>query len=145
MKEELNATSVPSINPDGIQDSTAMAYQQAVQAQIMQWVAAMHNSYTTPLQYNKFSQHHPSLPTGIFGASLMPQTSPFNINISGPTPPAHVADDILRMIYPVGSSPDDDTILAQILRDSATNGKTYRQAIEGLHGVSRIYGVLGGH
>jgi len=46
--------------------------------------------------------------------------------------------DFLRMSTPVGSSPNDDTILAQALHESRQMGKTYRQALEGLHGVGRL-------
>jgi hypothetical protein len=73
----------------------------------------------------------------------MLQNYPFNN--SGPTLPVHVADDVFRMIHPVGSSPDDDRLLAQAIHDSVMNGQTYRQAIEGLHGVRRVYSVLDYH
>lgn len=39
---------------------------------------------------------------------------------------------------PVGSLPDDDSRLAQALHDSTNKGQTYKQAIEGLHGVCRV-------
>lgn len=46
--------------------------------------------------------------------------------------------DFLRLSTPVGSSPNDDTILAQALYESRQAGKTYRQALEGLHGVRYV-------
>ena len=59
--------------------------------------------------------------------------------------PQHFMQEFLRLSTPVGQSPDDDTILAQALFDSKKNGKTYRQALEGLHGVCqrcRFFGVI---
>ncbi|KAH7885920.1 hypothetical protein F5I97DRAFT_1876407 [Phlebopus sp. FC_14] len=50
--------------------------------------------------------------------------------------PPHIVQDFLRLSTPVGQSPNDDTILAQALYDSRQQGKTYRQALEGLHGVN---------
>ncbi|KAF9229127.1 hypothetical protein BS17DRAFT_689378 [Gyrodon lividus] len=50
--------------------------------------------------------------------------------------PQQIMQDVLRLSTPVGSSPNDDTILAQALYESKQNGKTYRQALEGLHGVN---------
>lgn len=44
--------------------------------------------------------------------------------------------EFIRLSTPVGQNPDDDTILARALCDSKQNGKTYRQALEGLHGVN---------
>ena len=38
--------------------------------------------------------------------------------------------------YSVGSLPDDDSRLAQVLSQSTAQGKTYKQAIETLNGVS---------
>lgn len=49
--------------------------------------------------------------------------------------PPQIMQDFLRLSTPVGQSPNDDTILAQALYESKQNGKTYRQALEGLHGV----------
>jgi len=46
--------------------------------------------------------------------------------------------EFIRLSTPVGQNPDDDTILARALCDSKQNGKTYRQALEGLHGVCRL-------
>ncbi|KAF8560227.1 hypothetical protein OG21DRAFT_1401960 [Imleria badia] len=44
--------------------------------------------------------------------------------------------DFLRLSTPVGASQNDDTILAQALHESRQSGRTYRQALEGLHGVN---------
>ena len=50
--------------------------------------------------------------------------------------------DFLRLSTPVGSSPNDGTILAQALHESRQAGRTYRQALEGLHGVGHVSGHL---
>lgn len=52
--------------------------------------------------------------------------------------PQQIMQDFLRLSTPVGSSPNDDTILAQALHESRQSGKTYRQALEGLHGVGHV-------
>lgn len=49
--------------------------------------------------------------------------------------PQQFMQDYLRLTTPVGQSPNDDSILAQALFDSKQSGRTYRQALEGLHGV----------
>ncbi|KAG1846866.1 hypothetical protein F4604DRAFT_1976368 [Suillus subluteus] len=50
--------------------------------------------------------------------------------------PQQFMQDFLRLTIPVGQSPNDDSILAQALFDCKQSGKTYRQALEGLHGVN---------
>lgn len=52
--------------------------------------------------------------------------------------PQHLMQEFIRLSTPVGQNPDDDNILARALCDSKQNGKTYRQALEGLHGVCRL-------
>ena len=52
--------------------------------------------------------------------------------------PQQIMQDFLRLSTPVGSSQNDDTILAQALHESRQSGKTYRQALEGLHGVGHV-------
>jgi hypothetical protein len=42
---------------------------------------------------------------------------------------------------PIGRAADDDR-LAQALHDSTRKGQTYKQAMEGLHGVSRTRGFV---
>jgi hypothetical protein len=49
--------------------------------------------------------------------------------------PNTVLQDALRLSAPVGSSPNDDVLLAQVLHDTLKNGFTYKRAIESLHGV----------
>lgn len=75
-------------------------------------------SYPNPPQYY---QNHNSLPFDF--SSIVPQ---------------QIMQDFLRLSTPVGSSSNDDTILAQALHDSRQTGKTYRQALEGLHGVGHV-------
>ncbi len=52
-----------------------------------------------------------------------------------------IMTDALKMIVPVGSSPNDEELLVQALVDSEGKGQTYRSALDALHGVSgfRIY------
>lgn len=50
--------------------------------------------------------------------------------------PQQLMQDFLRLTIPVGQSPNDDSILAQALFDCKQSGRTYRQALEGLHGVN---------
>ncbi|KAF8445798.1 hypothetical protein L210DRAFT_992200 [Boletus edulis BED1] len=72
--------------------------------------------YQNPPQYY---QNHTSHPFDL--SSMIPQ---------------QIMQDFLRLSTPVGSSPNDDTTIAQALHESRQSGKTYRQALEGLHGVN---------
>jgi len=49
--------------------------------------------------------------------------------------PSQLLQEALRMSAPVGSSANDDNLLAQVLYETKKNGKTYKLAIESLHGV----------
>jgi len=49
-----------------------------------------------------------------------------------------ILQDAIRMSAPVGSSSNDDVLLAQVLHDSTKNGYTYKRAIESLHGVRKF-------
>jgi hypothetical protein len=69
----------------------------------------------------------------------MQQTPQFNNNLG--LLPANILQDVFRLSVPVGSSPNDDTLLVQVLRDSVQKGQTYKQAIETLHGVSRTRSI----
>ncbi len=44
--------------------------------------------------------------------------------------------DVVKLGTPVGSYPDDEDILVDALCESEVKGKTYKQALDGLHGVS---------
>ncbi|KAI6108458.1 hypothetical protein EDD16DRAFT_1619579 [Pisolithus croceorrhizus] len=50
--------------------------------------------------------------------------------------PQHFMQEFLRLSTPVGQNPDDDAVLVRALHDSRQNGKTYKQALEGLHGIN---------
>jgi hypothetical protein len=69
----------------------------------------------------------------------MQQTPLFNNNLG--LLPANILQDVFRLSVPVGSSPNDDSSLVQVLKDSAEKGQTYKQAIETLHGVSRTRSI----
>jgi hypothetical protein len=141
MDQNSNASSASSVNGNGSQDSMVSAYQLAVQAQLLRWVTAMQNPYATQLQNSGVLQQpqHSNLSNEINGA--FPRQLHSSFRHLGPIH-ANITDDVFRMIHPVGSSPDDDNLLAQALHDSATNGTSYRQAIEGLHGVRRVHNSL---
>ena len=46
--------------------------------------------------------------------------------------------DFLTMTDPVGTFPNDDSILVQAIVNGVQNGKTHREAIETLHGVALL-------
>lgn len=77
-------------------------------------------------------QDHPNTTATTTGIQQNPQ-----LNNLASTFPANAVDNLFRMVHPVGSSPDDDSVLARALRESEMNGTTYKQAMEGLHGVGR--------
>lgn len=77
------------------------------------------------------AQGYPSLP------QYFPNQSSSSFDFSSLIP-QQIMQDFLRLSTPVGSSPNDDTILAQALHESRQTGKTYRQALEGLHGVRHV-------
>jgi hypothetical protein len=132
MDQNSNASSVFLANSNGSQDSTVSAYQLAVQSQLLRLVAAMQNPYATQNASGVLQQPQHSNLSNEISASPMQLHSSFRH-----LDPIHanVTDDVFRMIHPVGSAPNDDNLLAQALHDSATNGTSYRQAIESLHGV----------
>jgi hypothetical protein len=91
-----------------------------------------------PLQQSQ-QQHHLPPNQILNGMSVghpvpMQQTPQFDNNLG--LLPANILQDVFRLSVPVGSSPNDDTLLVQVLKDSAQKGQTYKQAIETLHGVS---------
>jgi hypothetical protein len=139
MDQDPNAGSSLETNINGFHRNPEPTYQLAMQAQMMQWVAAMQNPYATQLQNSSFLQQPqpPPLPNGVVDMSPLQQNS--SLDQSAVTLSANAADNVFRMIFPVGSSLNDDSLLAQALHDSARNGKTYRQAIEGLHGVCLVH------
>ncbi|KAG1716002.1 hypothetical protein ID866_1167 [Astraeus odoratus] len=83
-------------------------------------------------------QSHLPIPASAVSFSAPPQFPSQSPQFLGPPSllPQHFVQEFLRLSTPVGQLPDDDTILAQALYDSRQNGKTYRQALEGLHGVN---------
>ncbi len=75
-------------------------------------------------------------------------SSPQRVGVTGPlqqqTPQALSASivasqlfsDALRMIAPVGQSPNDEQLLVMALQSGLSQGLDHRRAIERLHGVS---------
>ncbi|KAG1757727.1 hypothetical protein EDB19DRAFT_1867070 [Suillus lakei] len=111
------------------------------------WSSMNQNQYPHQPQNHQWQQqqnmqngHHTTQPN-----TNMPASSNVNpIQHAFPNPsfdlasvvPQQLMQDFLRLTIPVGQSPNDDSILAQALFDCKQSGKTYRQALEGLHGVN---------
>jgi hypothetical protein len=53
--------------------------------------------------------------------------------------PAPLSNEVLRLSSPVGSSPDDESILVKTLYECSKSGGNYRIAMESLHGVSHNF------
>ncbi|KAG2120725.1 uncharacterized protein F5147DRAFT_563059 [Suillus discolor] len=116
------------------------------------WPSMSQNQYPHQPQNHQWQQHQQSMQ--INGHHTAQQQQP-NCNVpvapnvnsiqhAFPNPsfdlasvvPQQLMQDFLRLTIPVGQSPNDDSILAQALFDCKQSGKTYRQALEGLHGVN---------
>lgn len=69
------------------------------------------------------------------GPPLQVQQTPQFTNNLASMLPANILQEVFRMSVPVGNSPNDDDILVKALKESTEKGKTYKQAIETLHGV----------
>lgn len=69
-------------------------------------------------------------------ANAVPQQNPQPFDPTAPFLPQHFMQEFLRLSTPVGRSPDDDAVLVRALHDSRQNGKTYKQALEALHGIN---------
>ena len=80
-----------------------------------------------------------SMPTGVPGMFPVMQQDPsiaaFSTSLAQAILPAQFLQDAVRLSAPVGSSANDDELLAKALHDTKKNGLTYRRAIENLHGV----------
>jgi hypothetical protein len=135
---------VPLMQQQG-QNSAALLNQNSWSSMLPQNQNQQFNHFppSTSWQHSQPMQHHtvPSAPMPQMqpqGYSMPPQfhqtqnTLPFDLTS---IVPQQIMQDVLRLSTPVGSSSNDDTILAQALYESKQNGKTYRQALEGLHGV----------
>jgi hypothetical protein len=127
--------------------SSAYPSQFPVNANGMQWSpqSPVFPPFPPPVQNNAWQQQQsqlqqPAPPNQISnGMSVglpvpMQQTPQFNNNMG--LLPANILQDVFRLSVPVGSSTNDDTLLVQVLKQSAEKGQTYKQAIETLHGVS---------
>ncbi|KIK48478.1 hypothetical protein CY34DRAFT_672897 [Suillus luteus UH-Slu-Lm8-n1] len=93
------------------------------------WPSMNQNQYNQP-QNHQWQQHQQSMQNGHHTAQQLQSNS----NV--PAVPNQLMHDFLRLTIPVGQSTNDDSILAQALFDCKQSGKTYRQALEGLHGVN---------
>lgn len=88
------------------------------------------------MQNNAWSQPmYPSMPRNIYNHNQQAVMPAFNAQaqilptMSGPG---------MQDMSLTRSSSDDDYLLARVLYRSADKGQTYKQALESLHGVSRI-------
>ncbi|KAG2154699.1 hypothetical protein DEU56DRAFT_725175 [Suillus clintonianus] len=110
-----------------------------------------HNQYPQQSQNHHWQQLQQNMQNG----HHMAQQNQPNVNVPAPSNvnpaqhafpnstfdiasvvPQQLMQDFLRLTIPVGQSPNDDSILAQALFDCKQSGRTYRQALEGLHGVN---------
>ena len=124
----------PLTNPFGIQ-----------QPQGMQWSPPMSQNmnpfFAAQMQSNPWSQQQQLPPSGLGMASMQHNQSQQVVsgyNALGLMVPRN---GLYVDATPFGCSQDDDR-LAQALHDSTHKGQTYKQAIEGLHGVSRTHSCL---
>ena len=99
-----------------------------------------------PPQLPNFSypqMQNQSMQTGVPGMYPVMQQDPtvaaFSNSLAQAMLPAQFLQDAVRLSAPVGSSVNDDELLAKALHDTKKNGLTYRRAIEGLHGVRTTY------
>ncbi|EPQ60523.1 hypothetical protein GLOTRDRAFT_135196 [Gloeophyllum trabeum ATCC 11539] len=97
--------------------------------------------------HSRSQQHqphmHPNGAPGLNGAHgvgpnpwLSQSQAPPGMNIASLLPVNNILTDAMRMMVPVGSSPDDEKILIRALLDSSSRNQTYRQALDSLHGVN---------
>lgn len=92
-------------------------------------------------QWQQHQQHQQTMQNGHHVVPQHPQASALptanTMQHAFPSPAFDLAlmQDFYRLQAPVGQSPNDDSILAQALFGSKQSGRTYRQALEGLHGV----------
>jgi hypothetical protein len=85
-------------------------------------------SQQNSLSWNQQHQNPPGQSSGV-------QPQSHNGLASLPYISQQLVQDALRMSAPVGSSPNDEAIMVQILYESSVSGQTYKQALESLHGV----------
>lgn len=144
-QDDTGSTSATNVNAfrDNATTPQAQWQQLALLPQFVHWATSMGNPYA--VQINSFPQQqqqdqnpcHPNgtaIATNIHGQYTVPQSSDASVAL-----PANIAvDNFVRMVRPVGSFPDDDNVLVRALHQSEMNGTTYKQAIEGLHGVSHV-------
>lgn len=110
----------------------------------------MQNNGWSQQQQHQQSPSQIQIPNGGMSAAvpmMQPQLSPINTMASNNANslgllPANILQDVFRLSVPVGTSPNDDTLLVQVLKESTQRGQTYKQAIETLHGVR---GLLSGY
>ena len=96
-----------------------------------------------PPQNASLSQHLYSQNAGVCNAissqngAIHPNQHNLAMN-SMPYISSQIMQDALRLSAPVGSSPNDEALMVQILYESPLAGQTYKQALESLHGVCLV-------
>ncbi|OAX44388.1 hypothetical protein K503DRAFT_795460 [Rhizopogon vinicolor AM-OR11-026] len=99
-----------------------------------QW--QQHQQHQQSMQNGHHIVPHPSQVSAHPTANTMQHAFPSPaFDLANVVPPQFM-QDFFRLTTPVGQSPNDDFILAQALFESKQSGRTYRQALEGLHGVN---------
>jgi hypothetical protein len=83
--------------------------------------AQMQNNAWSPHMYSPMPQNHnqQTMPAFNTHTSMLPMSG-------------------MQDTSPVGSSPNDDVLLAEALLRSSDKGQTYKQALESLHGVRHL-------
>ncbi|KAI6007214.1 hypothetical protein EDD15DRAFT_2209687 [Pisolithus albus] len=97
-------------------------------------VQSNHVPTDPPTTSHQLPAHIPSAPA--MSANAVPQQNPQPFDPTASFLPQHFMQEFLRLSTPVGRSPDDDAVLVRALHESRQNGKTYKQALEALHGIN---------
>ena len=150
----------PSSHPNSTAQSTPPIEQQRMLEPLMN---ANLNGLQAMFQLAALFNQNPLGGVGLpVSSPLVPPATPQQTQFQQPTPPpqslpSQGAPNLLSLLGvqgngfatsalgtsnsvggPVGSCGDDDEILIRALRESNSKGSTYRQALEGLHGVSKF-------
>jgi|SRR5712671_1648111 len=92
----------------------------ALQQQLLQSIQAIDQNTLPPVG-----------PNGLFQSLQQPTPQAPGTSISS----AQLLSDALKMIAPVGQSPNDEQLLVMALHSGLSQGLDHRRAIETLHGV----------
>ena len=127
--QTINALLQQFQNPQPTQNSPILAPVNPLQQQLLHAVQAVDQNALNQGGFNALFQ------------SLQQQT-PQPSNTA--TLPTQLLSDALKLIAPVGQSPNDEQLLVMALHSGLSQGFDHKRAIETLHGVcsqSRIYSL----